>query len=113
MCRCAPQALDTAAGALAAASYELGNAGSPTSPAAARSPFEAALHSCQRTFSGFGASNAVADLEVVTSQRSLASSKVWPCLKSRTFCRAMLAYTLQLQKQTYQQMGRGRIQHGV
>ena len=53
----------------------------PASPAAARSPFEAALDSRQRSFSGFGAasaSNALVDLEAITSQRSIASSKV-PC----------------------------------
>ena len=85
MCRCVSGALKTAGGALAAASYELASSPSvlstPASPAAARSPFEAVLDSCQRGFSGFGAvsaSNALVDLEAITSQRSIASSKV-PC----------------------------------
>lgn len=85
MCRCVSGALKTAGGALAAASYELGSSPSvlsmPASPAAARSPFEAALDSCQRGFSDFGAasaSNVLVDLEAITSQRSIASSKV-PC----------------------------------
>lgn len=83
MCRCQPEALQTAGGALAAASYELGCPGLPSSPKQdlARSPFDVVLDSCHRSFSGFGgnagsASNALVDLEALTSQRSIASSKV-------------------------------------
>ena len=83
MCRWQPEVLQTAGDALAAASYELGCPGLPASPkqGPGRSPFEAVLDSCQRSFSGFGAnagsaSNALVDLEALTSQRSIASSKV-------------------------------------
>ena len=79
-CRCTPEALQTAGGALAAASYELSSLPElPNSPLA-RSPFEVALESCHRSFSGFGAdasaSNALVDLEAITSQHSMGSSKV-------------------------------------
>ncbi|CAK0779850.1 hypothetical protein CVIRNUC_004870 [Coccomyxa viridis] len=82
MAMCQPEVLQTAGGALAAASYELGCPGLPSSPKhdLARSPFDVVLDSCHRSFSGFGAnagsaSNALVDLEALTSQRSIASSK--------------------------------------
>ena len=78
--RCTPEALKTAGGALAAASYELGSLSDLPGSPLARSPFEVALDRCHRSFSGFGtgasASNALVDLEALTSQQSMGSSKV-------------------------------------